>query len=46
MTVDQCINAAKIIQPKVFIPYHFSSTDVSGMPEALPGIDVRLRKMQ
>ena len=46
MTVDQCINAAKIIQPKVLIPYHFSSTDISGMPEALPGIDVRLRKMQ
>ena len=46
MTVDQCINAVKIIQPKVFIPYHFSSTDVSGMPAALPGVDVRLRKMQ
>ena len=46
MTAEQCIHAVKMIHPKVFIPYHFSSTDVSGMPEALPGIDVRLRKMQ
>lgn len=46
MTVDQCINAVKMIKPKVFIPYHFSATDISGMPEALPGVDVRLRRMQ
>jgi L-ascorbate metabolism protein UlaG (beta-lactamase superfamily)/rhodanese-related sulfurtransferase len=46
MTVEQCINAAKIIQPKVLIPYHFGQTDISGIPEALPGMDVRLRQMQ
>ncbi len=46
MTVDQCICAAKTITPKVLIPYHFSDTDVTGLPEALPGIDVRIRNMQ
>ena len=46
MTVDQCVNAAKVIQPKVLIPYHFSQTDLSALPELLPGIDVRLRQMQ
>ena len=46
MTVEQCVNAAKIIQPKVLIPYHFSQTDVSSLPQLLPGIDVRLREMQ
>lgn len=46
MTVEQCVNAAKVIGPKVLIPYHFSKTDVSGIPALLPGIDVRLRDMQ
>ena len=46
MTVEQCVNAAKVIGPKVLIPYHFSQTDISGLPELLPGIDVRLRDMQ
>ncbi len=46
MTVEQCVNAAKVIGPKVLIPYHFSQTDVSGLPALLPGIDVRLRDMQ
>lgn len=46
MTVDQCVSAAKTISPKVLIPYHFSDTDVTGLPEALPGIDVRIRSMQ
>ena len=46
MTPEQLIRAAKIIQPKVLIPYHFGQTDISGIPEALPGIDVRLRNMQ
>lgn len=46
MTVEQCVNAAKIIQPKVLIPYHFSQTDVSSLPQLLPGIDVRLRDLQ
>ena len=46
MTVDQCVKAAKVIAPKVLIPYHFGETDLSGLPELLPGIDVRLRQMQ
>ena len=46
MTPEQCINAARIIQPKVLIPYHFGQTDVSGIPAELPGIDVRIRNMQ
>ena len=46
MTVEQCVNAAKMINPKVLIPYHFGQTDLSGLPELLPDIDVRLRDMQ
>lgn len=46
MTVDQCVNAAKVIGPKVLIPYHFGQTDLSSLPDRLPGMDVRLRQMQ
>lgn len=46
MTVDQCVNAAKVIGPKVLIPYHFSSTDLSSLPDLLPGINVLLRHME
>jgi len=46
MTVDQLVGAARTIAPKVLIPYHFSETDISGIPAQLPGIDVRLRPMQ
>ena len=46
MTPEQCIAAAKVIKPKVLIPYHFSQTDLSGLPAALPEMDVRLRQMQ
>jgi len=46
MTVEQCVNAAGMIRPKVLIPYHFSQTDLSSLPGLLPGIDVRLRQMQ
>ena len=46
MTVEQCVNAAKVIRPKVLIPYHFGQTDLSQLPELLPGMDVRLRQMQ
>ena len=46
MTVDQCVHAAEVLQPKVLIPYHFSNTDLSGLPERLPGIKVLLRQMQ
>ena len=46
MTPEQCISAAKVIKPKVLIPYHYGQTDVSGIPDALPDIDVRIRRMQ
>ena len=46
MTVEQCINAANILAPKVLIPYHFGQTDLSSLPGALPKVDVRLRQMQ
>lgn len=46
MTVDQCVNAARVILPKVLIPYHFSQTDLSGLPDRLPGMTVLLRQMQ
>ena len=46
MTVDQLVNAAKVIRPKVLIPYHFGQMDISSVPELLPGIDVRIRRMQ
>ena len=46
MTVDQCVHAAEVIQPKVLIPYHFSNTDLSGLPSRLPSMTVLLRNMQ
>lgn len=46
MTVEQCVAAAKVIKPKVLIPYHFSQTDLNNLPESLPGVDVRLRDMR
>ena len=48
MTVEQCVKAAKVILPKVLIPYHFSQTDLSELPKLLQdtGIDVRLRDMR
>ena len=46
MTVEQCVAAARIIEPKVLIPYHFSQTDLSSLPGQLPGIKVLLRDMQ
>ena len=46
MTVEQCVNAAKTLKPKVLIPYHFSQTDLSGLAAQLPGIKVLLRQMQ
>lgn len=45
MTPEQLIEAAKIIKPKVLYPYHFGTTDLSGIAPALAplGIDVRIR---
>ena len=46
MTTEQLIKAARIIKPKVLFPYHYSQTDVSGIPAALKsdGIEVRIRE--
>ena len=45
MTVEQLVNAAKTIKPKVLFPYHYGQTDVSGIAAQLEndGIDVRIR---
>jgi L-ascorbate metabolism protein UlaG (beta-lactamase superfamily) len=45
MTVEQCVNAAKIIKPKVLFPYHYNETPVHkiSMQLAGSGIDVRIR---
>ena len=45
MTVEQLVNAAKTIKPKVLFPYHYGQTDVSNIPIQLQnnGIDVRIR---
>lgn len=46
MTPGQLVHAAKLISPKVVFPYHYSSTDVSGIAAELSGIDVRIRRYQ
>jgi L-ascorbate metabolism protein UlaG (beta-lactamase superfamily) len=48
MTVEQCVNAAKIIRPKVLFPYHYNNTPVHkiSMQLAGSGIDVRIRDYQ
>lgn len=45
MTIEQCVNAAKIIKPKVLFPYHYNDTPVHkiSMQLAGSGIDVRIR---
>ena len=45
MTVEQLVNTAKTIRPKVLFPYHYSQTDVSGIASLLEsdGIEVRIR---
>lgn len=44
MTVSQCIRAARIIRPRVLIPYHLGDTDAEAIRQGLAGsgIDVRL----
>ncbi len=48
MTVDQAVRAARIIHPRVLIPYHFGETEVEQIKQQLTDtdIDVRLRDMQ
>ena len=44
MTVEQLVNATKTIKPKVLVPYHYSQTDLTSLPEQLPDFDIRLVK--
>ncbi len=48
MTVEQAVRAARIVHPRVLIPYHFGETDVEQIQQQLADtdIDVRLRDMQ
>jgi L-ascorbate metabolism protein UlaG (beta-lactamase superfamily) len=48
MTVDQCIEAAKIIKPRTLIPYHFGNTPVNEIKAKLEcdEINVLLRNFK
>ena len=48
MTVDQCVNAAKIIKPKVLFPYHYNDTPANKLTPLLSreGIKVLIRNYQ
>lgn len=48
MTPTQLIEAAKIIHPKVLFPYHFSETNLNGIPAKMKelGIETRIREME
>ena len=43
MTVEQCVNAAKVINPKVLIPYHLGNTYMEGIKKGLEGTDIDVR---
>ncbi len=42
MTVEQCIYAASIINPKVLIPYHLGNTDVQAIEKGLAGSGIKV----
>ena len=52
MTVEQAVNAAKMVSPKIFIPYHYGGTDKTTDIDRLArllkdsGIEVRIRQLQ
>lgn len=49
MTAQQCINAIKMISPKIVYPYHYGDTDLTPIVETFKtqnGIEVRVRQMQ
>lgn len=49
MTPEQAAHAARVIQPKVFYPYHYSQTPVAETLPALlegSGIELRIRALQ
>lgn len=48
MTPEQTVRAAKLINPKVLFPYHYSDTHIQMVADQLKGtgIDVRIRNYQ
>ena len=46
MTVSQCVEASGVIRPKTLVPYHYSDTDLSALPELLKDVDVRMIRME
>jgi L-ascorbate metabolism protein UlaG (beta-lactamase superfamily) len=47
MTIEQALNVAKILKPKILYPYHYDKTDVKQMIEILSkfNIEVRVKNM-
>ena len=43
MTEEQCIHAAKVIKPKVLIPYHLGNTDMQAIKDGLEGTGIEVR---
>jgi L-ascorbate metabolism protein UlaG (beta-lactamase superfamily) len=43
MTVEQLVNAAKIIRPRVLFPYHYGDSMVSRIRLLLHGTDINVR---
>ena len=48
MTVGQCLDAARLIRPRILYPYHYSDTPVRQVADSLAdsSIEVRIRQMQ
>ena len=49
MSVEMAAAAAKVLQPKIFYPYHFGNSDIAKLVELLKsekGIEVRVRDMK
>ena len=42
MTVDQLVNAAKVIKPKVLFPYHYSHTPIQQASLRLAGTGIKV----
>ena len=50
MTVEQAVQAAKVMKPKILYPYHYGETDVEEIKKILqmeaPEIEVSIKEMQ
>ena len=49
MTPEQAADAAKMVQPRIFYPYHFGETDVNKLTDLMKeekGIEMRVREMK